>query len=170
MATLTISAAARLCHCDRRTLQRAIYAGRLHLDAQHCLSREELIATGYLIVETPQRTPHVSLETPQEAPQGTPVARRPPCSPGRAVPASGSSVALASAQGHTLCAIARRAVGSGTLILLQNNCASQVEEGEAGNALKELDHLRTGIQPILPRVPCLQGGAGHLKPLGALTL
>jgi hypothetical protein len=57
MATLTISAAARLCHCDRRTLQRAIHAGRLHLDAQHCLSREELMATGYLIVETPQVAP-----------------------------------------------------------------------------------------------------------------
>jgi len=45
-----------------------------------------------------------------------------------------------------------------------------VEEGEARNALKELDYLRTGIKPILPRVPCLQCGAGHLKPLGALTL
>jgi len=69
MATLTISAAARLCHCDRRTLQRTIHAGRLHLDAQHCLSREELMATGYLIVETPQVAPHA---TPQETPQDTP--------------------------------------------------------------------------------------------------
>src|SRR4030095_15143424 len=47
--TLAISAAARLCQCDRRTLQRAIHAGRLHLDAPHGLSREELIATGYLV-------------------------------------------------------------------------------------------------------------------------
>jgi hypothetical protein len=73
MATLTISAAARLCHCDRRSLQRAIHAGRLHLDAQHCLSREELMATGYLIVETPQDAPHSTpQETPQQTPQGTP--------------------------------------------------------------------------------------------------
>lgn len=45
-----------------------------------------------------------------------------------------------------------------------------VEEGEARNALKELDHLRTGIKLILPRTPCLQRSAGNLKPLGALTL
>jgi hypothetical protein len=69
MATLTISAAARICHCDRRTLQRAIHAGRLHLDADHCLSREELIATGYLIADTPQEAPH---STPQNTPQHTP--------------------------------------------------------------------------------------------------
>src|SRR5215510_3287865 len=69
MGTLTISAAARLCHCDRCTLQRAIHAGRLHLDAQHCLSRDELIATGYLIVETPQVTPRGATH---DAPQGTP--------------------------------------------------------------------------------------------------
>jgi hypothetical protein len=81
MATLTISAAARICHCDRRTLQRAIHAGRLHLDTQHCLSREELMATGYLIVETPQdaqqsppqHTPHgMPQDMPQDAPQDTP--------------------------------------------------------------------------------------------------
>jgi hypothetical protein len=65
MDTFTISAAARLCHCDRRTLQRAIHAGRLHLDAQHCLSREDLLAAGYLVVDTPQATPHI-------LPQGTP--------------------------------------------------------------------------------------------------
>jgi hypothetical protein len=32
---LTIAAAARLCGCPRSTLQRAIRAGRLHLDANH---------------------------------------------------------------------------------------------------------------------------------------
>src|SRR5215467_7392009 len=69
MATLTIAAAARLCHCDRRTLQRAIHTGRLHLDAQHCLSREELIRTGYLIEDTPLAPP---LAMPQDAPQATP--------------------------------------------------------------------------------------------------
>ena len=48
MQAFTVSAAARLCSVDRRTLQRAIQAGRLSLDAQHCLSREALIAAGYL--------------------------------------------------------------------------------------------------------------------------
>jgi hypothetical protein len=68
MATLTVSAAARLCGVDRRTLQRAIHAGRLALDAQHGLSREALIAAGYLD-PTPQQTPH---ETPQVEPQRLP--------------------------------------------------------------------------------------------------
>jgi hypothetical protein len=68
MASLTVSAAARLCGVDRRTLQRAIHAGRLSLDAQHGLSREALIAAGYLD-PTPQQTPH---ETPQVAPQRLP--------------------------------------------------------------------------------------------------
>jgi len=69
----TISAAARLCQCDRRTLQRAIHASRLHLDAQHQLSREELLATGYLLPETPHERPHgTPQETPQTASQVTP--------------------------------------------------------------------------------------------------
>ena len=67
--TFTISAAARLCQCDRHTLQRAIHAGRLHLDAQHCLSREELLATGYLVPDPPQTAPQ---ETPQETPHDRP--------------------------------------------------------------------------------------------------
>src|SRR5262249_28036617 len=37
MATLTISDAARRCGCPRSTLQRAVCAGRLHLDADHRL-------------------------------------------------------------------------------------------------------------------------------------
>jgi hypothetical protein len=48
MPPLTISAAARLCQVDRRTLQRAIHAGCLHLDPQHHLSREKLLSAGYL--------------------------------------------------------------------------------------------------------------------------
>jgi hypothetical protein len=48
MATLTIAAAARLCGCPRSTLQRAIRAGRLHLDAQHHLDPDELAQAGYL--------------------------------------------------------------------------------------------------------------------------
>jgi hypothetical protein len=63
--TYTIAAAAQLCHCDRRTLQRAIHAGRLHLDADHSLSREELLATGYLVAGPPQQTPQA---VPQETP------------------------------------------------------------------------------------------------------
>jgi hypothetical protein len=78
MPAFTVSAAARLCGVDRRTLQRAIQAGRLLLDAQHCLSREALIAAGYLDAvppqSTPQDTPHgmphdMPHITPQETPQ-----------------------------------------------------------------------------------------------------
>ena len=79
---LTISAAARLCQVDRRTLQRAIHAGRLHLDAAHGLDREELLRAGYLLRETPQRgtpqhapheAPHATPQQgPQEAPQSVP--------------------------------------------------------------------------------------------------
>jgi hypothetical protein len=89
MQAFTVSAAARLCGVDRRTLQRAIQAGRLPLDAQHCLSREALIAAGYLDAATPQDmpqetrhltpqvtpldTPHLTPQiAPQDMPQGTP--------------------------------------------------------------------------------------------------
>ena len=68
MPALTVSAAARLCGVDRRTLQRAIHAGRLPLDAQHCLSREALIAAGYLDAATPQDMPQ---DMPQELGQAT---------------------------------------------------------------------------------------------------
>jgi hypothetical protein len=65
MPAFTVSAAARLCGVDRRTLQRAIQTGRLPLDAQHCLSREALIAAGYLDATPPQ-------DMPQDAPHGMP--------------------------------------------------------------------------------------------------
>jgi len=68
MPALTVSAAARLCGVDRRTLQRAIQTGRLPLDAQHCLSREALIAAGYLDAATPQDMPQ---DMPQELGQAT---------------------------------------------------------------------------------------------------
>jgi Recombinase len=48
MAQLTISDAARRCGCPRSTLQRAIRAGRLHLDAEHHLDADELAHAGYL--------------------------------------------------------------------------------------------------------------------------
>src|SRR3989442_925926 len=74
MAKLTISAAARLCHMDRRTLQRAIHAGRLHLDAQHCLSTDELLLAGYLIADMPPETPQVAPQiAPHDTPQETPL-------------------------------------------------------------------------------------------------
>ena len=68
-AALTISDAARLCGVDRRTLRRSIQAGRLTLDAQHCLSREALVAAGYLDARAPLETPH---EAPHVTPQETP--------------------------------------------------------------------------------------------------
>jgi Recombinase len=74
MQAFTVSAAARLCGVDRRTLQRAIQAGRLPLDTQHCLSRESLIAAGYLDAMTPQSTPQgTPLDTPRDMPQLTPL-------------------------------------------------------------------------------------------------
>jgi hypothetical protein len=73
MSSLTISAAARLCHMDRRTLQRAIHAGRLHLDAHHCLSTDELLLAGYLLEDTPHGTPQgVPWDTPHSPPQDAP--------------------------------------------------------------------------------------------------
>jgi hypothetical protein len=69
MQAFTVSAAARLCGVDRRTLQRAIQAGRLPLDSQHCLSREALIAAGYLDAVSPQVT---SPDMPHDTPHGTP--------------------------------------------------------------------------------------------------
>jgi hypothetical protein len=68
MQAFTVSAAARLCGVDRRTLQRAIQAGRLALDPQHCLSHEALIAAGYLDAMPPQDTPQI---TPRDTPQDT---------------------------------------------------------------------------------------------------
>jgi hypothetical protein len=69
--TYTIAAAARLCHCDRRTLQRAIRRGTLHLDANHCLSREDLLLAGYLVADTPLAPPQAP---PQDLPLAAPLA------------------------------------------------------------------------------------------------
>jgi transposase-like protein len=48
MQAFTVSEAARHCGCPRSTLQRAIRAGRLHLDADHRLAADELTSAGYL--------------------------------------------------------------------------------------------------------------------------
>jgi hypothetical protein len=70
--TYTIAAAARLCHVDRRTLQRALHRGTLHLDADHRLSQEELLNAGYLVTDAPQVEPQTPLVAPQETPQVMP--------------------------------------------------------------------------------------------------
>src|SRR5262245_52201522 len=64
MATLTIATAARLCGCPRPTLQRAIRAGRLHLDADHRLDTDELTHAGYLTAAAAQQ-PRATLDTVQ---------------------------------------------------------------------------------------------------------
>jgi hypothetical protein len=73
MPLLTISDAARLCGVDRRTLQRAIQAGRLTLTPEHRLDTADLRRAGYAVpvsqldpAPTPQGTPR---ETPQETPR-----------------------------------------------------------------------------------------------------
>jgi hypothetical protein len=45
-----------------------------------------------------------------------------------------------------------------------------MEEGKPRHALKKRDDLGTGIEPILPRAPRLQRGAGNIEPVGGLTL
>jgi hypothetical protein len=45
-----------------------------------------------------------------------------------------------------------------------------MEEGETRNALKKRDDMRARIEPILPCVPRLQRGSGHVKGFGCLTL
>jgi hypothetical protein len=47
MAKLTISDAARACNVARTTLQRAVKAGRLSLDAEHKVDTAELLRVGY---------------------------------------------------------------------------------------------------------------------------
>jgi recombinase len=60
--TYTIAAAARLCGVARRTLQRAIQAGRLTLTVDHQVTLDALRQAGYAPAPTPQRqtaaTPH----------------------------------------------------------------------------------------------------------------
>jgi hypothetical protein len=45
-----------------------------------------------------------------------------------------------------------------------------MEEGETRNTLKELDHLGTRIEPVLPGTPRLECRAGDLQPCGGLPL
>jgi hypothetical protein len=54
--TWTIAEAARRCGCPRSTLQRAVRAGRLHLDADHHLTVEELTQAGYLDAAAAQQS------------------------------------------------------------------------------------------------------------------
>jgi len=64
---LTIAAAARRCGCPRSTLQRAIRAGRLHLDAQHRLTPDELIKAGYLRTPGAQQPRAAAAQQPRAA-------------------------------------------------------------------------------------------------------
>jgi hypothetical protein len=47
MAKLTLSEAARACKVSRTTIQRAVKAGRLSLDAEHRVDTAELLRVGY---------------------------------------------------------------------------------------------------------------------------
>src|SRR5262249_4911938 len=47
MAKLTLSEAARACNVARTTIQRAVQAGRLSLDAEHRVDTAELLRIGY---------------------------------------------------------------------------------------------------------------------------
>jgi hypothetical protein len=47
MAKLTITDAAHACHVARTTIQRAVKAGRLSLDADHMVDTAELLRVGY---------------------------------------------------------------------------------------------------------------------------
>jgi len=49
MAKLTLSEAARACHIARTTIQRAVRAGRLSLDAEHMVDTAELLRVGYQV-------------------------------------------------------------------------------------------------------------------------
>jgi hypothetical protein len=69
-ATLTIAAAARLCGVARRTVQRAIQAGRLRLTSDHRLTLEALRQAGYDPTTTTRDTPQrLSQETTHGTPQ-----------------------------------------------------------------------------------------------------
>jgi hypothetical protein len=67
MPPLTIAAAARHCGVDRRTLQRAIKAGRLPLTPDHRLTLEALQQAGYLPATLPLR--HAPGAPPATLPQ-----------------------------------------------------------------------------------------------------
>jgi hypothetical protein len=66
IAKLTISDAARACRVARSTLQRAVQAGRLSLDADHRVDTAELLRAGYTLHAARQdedcRTRHVALQ------------------------------------------------------------------------------------------------------------
>src|SRR5262245_28858793 len=64
MAKLTISDAARACRVARSTLQRAINAGRLSLDAEHRIDTAELMRAGYTLHAALQERAH---QTQREA-------------------------------------------------------------------------------------------------------
>jgi uncharacterized coiled-coil protein SlyX len=64
----SIAAAARLCGCPRSTLQRAIRAGRLHLDVRHQLTAEDLTRAGYLPATAAQQPQAPAAQQPRSTP------------------------------------------------------------------------------------------------------
>src|SRR5262245_23856381 len=66
MAKLTISDAARACRVARSTLQRAVNAGRLSIDADHHVDTAELLRAGYTLhaalQDADRRTHHAALQ------------------------------------------------------------------------------------------------------------
>ena len=74
MAKLTISDAARACSVARSTLQRAVNAGRLSLDADHRVDTAELLRAGYTLHaarhDATRRTQQEALQ--DAAPRSTP--------------------------------------------------------------------------------------------------
>ena len=75
MAKLTISDAARACRVARSTLQRAVQAGRLSLDADHRIETAELLRAGYTLHAARQdhdrRTQHAALQDAAERSSST---------------------------------------------------------------------------------------------------
>jgi hypothetical protein len=75
MAKLTISDAARACRVARSTLQRAVQAGRLSLDADHRVDTAELLRAGYTLHAARQdqarRTQHAALQDAAERSSST---------------------------------------------------------------------------------------------------
>jgi hypothetical protein len=69
MAKLTISAAARACSVDRRTIQRAVKCGRLSLDADHQVDTAELLRAGFQLDAAVSQVdmPQTGAASPQDA-------------------------------------------------------------------------------------------------------
>ena len=85
MAKLTISDAARACRVARSTLQRAVNAGRLSLDADHRVDTAELLRAGYTLhAAQHDATRRVQQEVLQDAAERSTPPRQTAASPSQA--------------------------------------------------------------------------------------